>query len=240
MARTPDEDVDPVDELDDLLTEDELLLEEIELAKLDKARPTRLQRAGGAPRPFSWLLVVSALVGLWASIELVLTEMKVLEDPLASLGCDINPVIGCGTFIGTWQAHVLFGLPNALVGVAAFGALLGVGLMFAAGARVAAWLWQLMSVVVLGGLGFVAWFAFQSMATIGSLCPYCLVTWVVVIVVAFNLLGRAAQAGHLHLPDATARFLVTERWLFVTGSLLVLLVLAIVVFWDKWLLVFGL
>lgn len=239
MART-DEPVDPVGDLDELLTEDELLIEEVELRELDAARPTRHQRAGGAPRRFSWLLVVSALAGLWASIELVLTEMKVLEDPLASLGCDINPVIGCGTFISTWQAHVVFGLPNALLGVVAFGALLGVGLMFAAGARVAHWMWRLLTLAVLGGLAFVVWFAYQSFATIGSLCPYCLLTWVVVIVVAFNVLARAAQGGHLPVGASFARSLVLDRWLMIGLSLATIALLAVIVFWDKWLLVFGL
>ncbi len=239
MARTHDEPVDPVGDLDELLTEDELLIEEQELVQLDRARPTRHQRLGGAPRPFSWLLVASAVVGLWASIELVLTEMKVLEDPLASLGCDINPVIGCGTFITTWQAHVL-GPPNAVLGVLAFGALLGVGVMFAAGARPARWFWRLLVLAVLGGLGFVVWFAYQSFAVIGSLCPYCLVTWVVVIVVAFNVLARAAQGGHLPERGGAVRSLVLDRWLMVGMSLGLIVLLAVLVFWDKWMLVFGL
>lgn len=240
MARIPDDPVDPVDELDDLLTEDELLLEELELQRLDHARPTRLQLAGGAPTQFSWLLVACGLIGLWASVELVLTEMTWLEDPLASLGCDINPVLGCGTFLDTWQGHVLFGMPNALVGTAAFGALVAVGLMFAAGARVARWFWLLMSAIVTAGLGFVAWFAHQSMTEIGSLCPYCVVTWLVVIAVGVNVLARAAQARHLPVTERFARTLVTERWLIIASVYGVLVLLAIVVFWDKWKLVLGL
>ncbi|MGM0385111.1 MAG: vitamin K epoxide reductase family protein [Actinomycetota bacterium] len=240
MARIPEDDVDPVDELDELLTEDELLLEELELQKLDKSRPTRLQRAGGAPRPFSWLLVAAGLVGMWASVELVRAELIWREDPLASLGCDINPVIGCSTFLGTPQGSLLLGLPNAVLGTGAFGALVGVGLMFAAGGRVRRWMWWLLSGIVLGGLAFVVWLAYQSVAVIGSLCPYCVVTWLVVILVGVHLLARAAQAGHLPVTDGLARMLVTERWLIVAGAYAVLLVLAIVVFWDKWLLVFGL
>ncbi|NCD19445.1 MAG: vitamin K epoxide reductase family protein [Actinobacteria bacterium] len=240
MARIPEDDVDPVDELDELLTEDELLLEEQELEKLDKARPTRLQRAGGAPRPFSWLLVAAGLVGMWASVELVRAELTWREDPLAALGCDINPVIGCSTFLGTPQGSLLLDIPNAVLGVGAFGALIGVGLVFAAGGRVRRWMWWLLSGVVLGGLAFVVWLAYQSMAVIGSLCPYCVVTWLVVILVGVHLLARAAQAGHLPVTERLARTLVTERWLIVGGAYAVLLVLAVVVFWDKWKLVLGL
>lgn len=240
MARTPEDEVDPVDELDDLLTEDELLLEEQELQQLDRTRPTRHQRAGGAPPRFSWLLVVAGLVGLWASVELLRAEMTWLEDPLAALGCDINPVVGCSTFFGTWQGHLLLGIPNALLGTAAFGALVGVGLMFAAGARVARWLWWLLSAVVLSGFLVIGWMVHQSMAVLGSLCPYCVVTWLVVILVGVHLLARAAQAGHLPVTRRFARTLVTERWLIVAGTYAVLVVLAIVVFWDKWLLVLGL
>lgn len=240
MARFRDDEVDPVDELDELLTEDEILLEEQELEKMDKARPTRLQRAGGAPRPFSWLLVAAGLVGMWASVELVRAELVWREDPLAALGCDINPVIGCSTFLGTPQGSLFLDIPNALLGTAAFGTLVGVGLMFAAGGRVRRWLWWVLSGVVLAGLLLVVWLVHQSVTVLGSLCPYCVVTWLVVIVVAVHLLARAAQAGHLPVTERLARTLVTERWLIVAGAYAVLLVIAIVAFWDKWLLVFGL
>ncbi len=112
--------------------------------------------------------------------------------------------------------------------------------MFVAGARPARWFWLMLVSGALAGLGFVVWFAYQSFAAIHSLCPYCLVTWVVVIVMAFNVLARAAQGGHLRLGDAVTRSLVLDRWLLVGISLGVLVVLAVVVFWDTWLLIFGL
>lgn len=217
----------------------EPLFEELELERLDTFRPSPHQRAGGAPQRFSWLLVAAGLVGMWASIELVRAEMAWLTDPGAALDCDINPVIGCSTFLDTWQGHLL-GVPNALLGIGAFGALVAVGLMFAAGAQVARWMWQTLAAIVIGGLLVVVWLVFQSVVVLGSLCPYCVVTWVVAILVAVHVLARAAQAGHLPVGDRVARALFADRWLLVAGSYAVLLVLATVAFWEKWLLVFGL
>ena len=101
-------------------------------------------------------------------------------------------------------------------------------------------MWQTLAAIVIGGLLVVVWLVFQSVVVLGSLCPYCVVTWVVAILVAVHVLARAAQAGHLPVGDRVARALFADRWLLVAGSYAVLLVLATVAFWEKWLLVFGL
>lgn len=225
---------------DDDLQDDDLLDEERELYALDTSRPSEHQLAGGAPRSLAWMLLIGGILGIVASMELVLSEMELLENPDATLSCDLNPVIGCGASLTLWQSHLFFGIPNALVGVAVFGMVSAVGAMFLAGARVATWFWRLMCVAILGGLAFVAWFAVQSMTVIGYLCPWCMVTWAVVFVLAFEVLGRSAQAGHLPIGTGAARVLFTERRLFTVLAFLIVIVAAAVVFWNKWLLMFGL
>lgn len=222
--------------------QDEVLDEDLEaeIRALDHFRPSDHVAAGGAPRWYAILLIVGGLAGLIASIELVLSEMQLLSNPDASLACDINPVIGCGHSLLAWQSHLLFGIPNAVLGTATFGVVLGVGMVFLAGARVARWFWRLMSAVVLAGLAFVAWFAFQSFTAIGTLCPWCMVTWSVVIPTAYATLGIAAQNGALPVPERLCRVLCREKWLFTIATFLIVIVLIVVVFWNKWLLVFGL
>lgn len=221
---------------DEDLDDAELLADE--LARLDPMRPSEHQRAGGASRSFAGLLLALAAVGMFASIQLVRAEFEYVADPGASLSCDINPLIGCGGSIAAWQGHLL-GVPNALLGTAAFGALAGVALMFLAGARVGRWLWQALAAAAVAGLALVGFFLQQSITDIGTLCPYCLLTWATVIPLATSLVGHAARGGHLPLGAGPTRFLYTQRWTLAVVGYAVVVVAATVGFWDQWRLVFG-
>jgi len=218
--------------------DDELDLLDAELARLDRSRPSEHQRAGGAPKELAWLLVVGGLLGLWASIELVLSEITVAGDPDAALACDFNPLIGCGSFITTWQAHAL-GIPNAVVGTVAFTAVMTIGVLFLAGVRASRWFWVALTVGATGAIAAVFWFQYQAFASIRMLCPYCLVVWVVTIPIFVNVLARAAQAGHVRVGERLRRFLVLDRWLIVAVWYLAVVIVAAVVFWNQWLLVFA-
>jgi uncharacterized membrane protein len=219
----------------DDLSDEEL---EAELAVLDRARPSAHQTAGGAPRELGWVLTVGGLLGLWAAVELVLSELKVAADPNAALACDFNPLIGCGSFITTWQAHAL-GIPNAVVGTVAFAACLTVGVLFLAGVRPARWFWVALVAGATGAIGAVFWFQYQAFFSIRMLCPYCLVVWVVTIPIFVNVLARAAQAGHLRLPDRLRRTLVQDRWVIVAAWYVLVVAAAVAIFWDQWVLVLA-
>jgi uncharacterized membrane protein len=221
------------DDLDEDLGDEDL---ELELARLDRTRPTEHQRAGGASRAFAWLLVVAGTIGAFAAVMLVLSERKLLMDPDADLACDLNPLIGCGNFITSWQGSVL-GPPNALLGLVGFTALVTTGAALLGGARLPRWYWVgLMAGTALGALA-ITWFQVQSMAVLRGLCPYCIVVWAVTIPVVVNVWARGLQAGHLPAPEGLRRFLVQERWLVVTAWYLVLVALAVIVFWSQWQLV---
>lgn len=223
-----------------LLEEDaDLLDEERALLTLDRFRATAHQQAGGARASYAWLLLVGGIIGAYSSIELVLAEIALIRDPDAKLSCNLNPLVGCGNSLSEWQSHLLFGWPNALVGSVVFGVVIAVGVMFLAGARVARWFWQLMSLTVLAGLVFVAWFAYHSIASFGILCPWCMVTWAVVMLLAPNTWAAAAQGGQLPVGDKLARVLYFERWLIVAGLFLTVVVVVAVAFWNEWLLLLG-
>lgn len=222
------------------LDDDELLEEELALAKLDRTRPSEHQRLGGANRGFSWLLIIGGLIGVLASIELVLAEIALIEDPSASLSCDLNPFIGCSSSLLEWQSHLLFGIPNALIGVAIFAMVLGVGCAFLAGARLARWFWRVMCAVVLAGLAFIAWFLGQSLTVFGTLCPWCMTSWAVVIVVGVQVIARAAQAGHLPISQKLGRAIYRERWLITIGIFLLIILAIVIGLWGTWRLYLGL
>ncbi|MDY0811340.1 vitamin K epoxide reductase family protein [Kitasatospora purpeofusca] len=134
----------------------------------------------GAGRAFSLFLLLSALVGLAASAVLTFDKLRILEDPSYIPSCNINPVISCGSVMRTAQAEV-FGFPNPLLGLAAFGALAAVGAGLLAGAAYRRWFWLGLQAGTLFGVGFTHWLIGQALYDIGALCPYCMVVWVTVV-----------------------------------------------------------
>lgn len=216
--------------------DDELLAEERALAELDPAHATEHQLAGGAPRGLGWLLTIGGLLGLWASVMLVLSQQTLLRDPDAALACDVNPLIGCGKFILSWQAAAL-GPPNALLGTIAFSVVTATGVAVLGGGRLPRLYWLLLMAGSVLAAVTITWFQYQAFVELRGLCPYCLVVWAVTIPIVVNVIGRGLQGRHLPAPDGLRRFLVQDRALVITVWYAVVLVLIGVVFWDQWMLI---
>jgi uncharacterized membrane protein len=145
-----------------------------------------------------WLMLVAGLIGFAASFILTVEKMHLLQDPSASFPCNLNPIISCGSVMKTAQASV-FGFANSLIGVGAFAALATLGMAQLAGAQFKRWFWQIVQIGMLFGLGFVHWLFFESVYQIGSLCPYCMVVWVVTITTAWYIMLFNLQNGHIHI-----------------------------------------
>lgn len=134
----------------------------------------------GAGRGFAVLLVVCGALGLAASAVLTVDKLRLLQNPGYRPGCNINPVINCGSIMRTAQAEA-FGFPNSLLGLAAFAAVLAVGAGLLAGAAYGRWFWLGLQAGTALGLGFTVWLIYQALYEIGALCPYCMVVWAVVL-----------------------------------------------------------
>ncbi|WP_380283840.1 vitamin K epoxide reductase family protein [Kitasatospora purpeofusca] len=134
----------------------------------------------GAGRAFSLFVLIAALIGLAASAVLTFDKLRLLEDPSYIPSCNLNPVISCGSVMRTDQAEV-FGFPNPLLGLAAFGALAAVGAGLLAGAAYRRWFWLGLQAGTLVGVGFVHWLIDQALYDIGALCPFCMVVWATVV-----------------------------------------------------------
>jgi uncharacterized membrane protein len=170
-------------------------------------------RAPVHPRSLALLLLVTGVVGWIGSFVLVLERLNLLENPGASLSCDINPFISCATVIESPQGSLL-GFPNPLIGVAAFvvPVVLGMALLAGAGggaaggcARFARWFWTLFAVGTLGGWLFVTWLFTQSVFVIGALCPYCLLVWSAMIPLWWGTLAATARSGLIPVPSGVRR-----------------------------------
>jgi uncharacterized membrane protein len=144
-----------------------------------------------------WLVIAGA-VGWWAAYSLLSERLHLLADPTASASCDFSVLIQCGKNLDSWQGSV-FGFANPILGVAAWVAPIVVGMALLAGARFARWFWLLFWAGMLFAFGFVIWLISQSIFSLATLCPWCMVTWVVTIpsfyAVTLHLLREGVFTG---------------------------------------------
>jgi len=130
------------------------------------------------------LLIVTGGIGLLAAFILAADKVQLLEDKLAGrepvFACNLNAFVNCGNVMDSPQSSV-FGFPNAFLGVVGFSVVLTLGVAWAAGAPSRGWIWAGLQTGTMFGIGLVTWLQYQSIYVIGSLCPYCMVVWAVMI-----------------------------------------------------------
>lgn len=126
-----------------------------------------------------FFLIVSA-IGLIAAFALTVEKLHKLEFPEEAAACDYSIIVQCGKNLASWQGST-FGFPNPLLGLIAWPVVMATGAGLLAGARYARWYWISFNVVAAAGLAFVIWLFSQSVFVLGTLCPWCMVTWSVTI-----------------------------------------------------------
>lgn len=200
--------------------------------------PTKHQLEGGAPRAFSLLMILVGVCGVFASVELLRAEKQLLLDSSTPLTCDINPLIGCSTFLGSPQNELFFGTSNAVFGLAFFTGIFALGMVLVSGGKMGRWLWLGLDGLMVLATAWLVWFQWTSITVERALCPYCLLVWTVTIPLIINTWARSAQAGHMRLPGRCADLLLRGRWYIVAAVYSMLIAIIIVAFWDTWPLVF--
>ncbi|MGZ8804400.1 MAG: vitamin K epoxide reductase family protein [Microbacterium sp.] len=145
-----------------------------------------------------WLIIAGA-IGWWAAFSLTMERLHLLADPDAILGCDISPLVQCGRNLESWQGSV-FGFPNPILGLTGWMAPIVVGVAILAGARFARWFWWLFELGLTFAFGFVIWLISQSIFVLGTLCPWCMVTWAVTIPTFYAVTLHVLRTGILPAP----------------------------------------
>ncbi|WZH36328.1 MAG: vitamin K epoxide reductase family protein [Microbacterium enclense] len=125
-------------------------------------------------------LVFAGVVGWWAAFSLTMERFAQLTNPGEAASCDFSVLVQCSANLQSPQGSV-FGFPNPIIGLTAWAAPIVVGMALLAGARFARWFWALFWVGFAFALTFVIWLISQSIFVLGTLCPWCMVTWSVVI-----------------------------------------------------------
>ncbi|CAO1652210.1 vitamin K epoxide reductase family protein [Salinibacterium sp. NYA9b] len=151
------------------------------------------------PIALAIFLIFAGLVGLWASFQLTLEKLHVLENPDAVLSCDFSIVVQCAANLESAQG-ALFGFPNPIIGLVAFMAPVVVGAAILAGARFNSWFWVTFNIGVAGAFAFILWLAYQSIFNLGTLCPWCMVVWSVTIPMFWAVTLRNIKVGAIRAP----------------------------------------
>jgi len=181
-------------------------------------------------RPSAIWVLIAGVVGLAAAVTLTVEKIEILLDPDYVPSCSINPVLSCGSVMITPQASV-FGFPNSLIGIVAFTVVLVTGVLAVAKVELPRWYWVGLAIGTLLGAVFVHWLAWQSLYSIGALCPYCMVVWSVTIPL---LVVTASIAAAPATANGVVRLLHTWRWSLVALWFTAVLLLILVRFWDYW------
>lgn len=198
----------------------------------DALSPSYHQMQGGLSRPGAIFTILLGMIGAFASLSLLLTEIEHRRNPTAGLSCSLNAVVDCSHSMDSWQGHLLFGWPNSVFGIIGFLALITLGGYLLIGRRLPHW--AQLGLVIIFSLSslLVCWFLYQSAIVLKSLCPYCMVVWAVVL--AITWFWVASYLRYLSSPTRPlkniSRTIVSYWWLGILLTYLVIFLLLVMVF----------
>ncbi|WP_149184468.1 vitamin K epoxide reductase family protein [Streptomyces sp. TRM49041] len=187
----------------------------------------------GAGRAFAWMLVLTGAAGLLAAWVITLDKFKLLEDPDFTPGCSLNPVVSCGSVMESDQASV-FGFPNPMLGLVAYGMVIAIGAGLLAGARHRRWYWLGLNAGTLFGVGFCTWLMQQSLYEINALCLWCCLAWVATIVMFWYVTSHNIRQGVQPAPAGVRRFLAEFTWVLPVVHIGIVGMLILTRWWDFW------
>lgn len=185
------------------------------------------------PAASAWWVLIAGVIGLAASATLTVEKIDLLLNPAYVPSCNFNPILSCGSVMVTPQASVL-GFPNPLLGLVAFTVVVITGLLAVTKVPLPQWYWIGLTIGLLAGAAFVHWLIYESLYTIGALCPYCMVVWaatVTLLVVAASIAWRPALQRRGH---GVAWVLYQWRWSIVALWFTAVFLLIMARFWDYW------
>lgn len=199
-------------------TDQESIIEKIE----DVIVPRKMLKL--KPYIFAAILIVTGLIGLFASLELTIDKINVLKDPSYNPVCNINPIFSCKSVMVSNQAEVM-GIPNTIFGLIGFSAVITIGAAILAGAKFHKRFWQLWSIGMSAGLVMMLYLIFQSIYRLGTLCLFCMATWAALLPLLWYSLLWNLQHGNIPTPkriEKLVQFIRREHL-----SILILLYLVI-------------
>jgi uncharacterized membrane protein len=160
------------------------------------------------PIALATFLIITGLIGLWASFQLMVEKIHSLVNPEAVLSCDFSIIVQCAKNLDSAQGAV-FGFPNPVLGLVGFMAPVVVGAAILAGARFNSWFWVTFNVGIAGAFTLCLWLAYQSIFNLSTLCPWCMVVWSVTIPMFWAVTLRNLKVGAIPAPRALRKAAAT-------------------------------
>lgn len=183
-----------------------------------------------------YILIIAGIIGSIASFVLTYDKIHVIQDPNYSPGCNLNPILSCGSVMKTEQASLL-GVPNTIFGLIAFSILFTFGVLLASGAKVKKWVWLGAQLAVTVGVVFMHYLFFQGVYRINAICPWCFAVWMVTIpvfwyVTVYNLKERVIKLPIILAPIRT--FILRHHGDMLIVWYLIIFGLLLEHFWYYW------
>lgn len=133
---------------------------------------------------YAILLFISGAVGLLASLILTLDKIEILKNPDFIPACSINPVLTCTSAMSSVQSET-FGIPNSIIGIILFTALLVVSGLLFFGVKYSKPILASMLVASIAGFIFTTYLILQSVLVLHIICPWCFTVWIVSPIILF-------------------------------------------------------
>lgn len=159
------------------------------------------------PRPYAYAitLIVLGVAGVIAAFALTVDKFALLENPQITLNCDISVLVACGPNLNSAQGS-LFGFPNPILGLVGWMAPIVVGAALLAGARFERWFRILFNIGVAGAMALVIFLIITSIFFLGTLCLWCMLTWVATIPVFWLVTLNNLRDGTIRVPRRSLAF----------------------------------
>ena len=157
------------------------------------------------PLGYAIVLIVAGVIGWIAAFALTVEKFSLLINPTDALTCDISPLVQCSKNLESAQGSLL-GFPNPILGLGGWVAVIVVGFALLAGARFDRWFRILFNVGVALALALVIFLITTSIFFLGTLCPWCMVTWLVTIPTFWMVTLNNLRDGTIPVPPRARAF----------------------------------
>ena len=149
-------------------------------------------------------MLVGAIFSLLAAFVLSVEAVMLAKNPGATLSCNINAVISCGTVAKTSYAS-MFGFPNSFLGLIAEPVVITVAVAGLAGVKFPRWF--MFTAQVFYSFGFIfAYYLFAiGLLIVHAVCPWCLLVTLSTTFVWFSITRYNIRENNLFLSKKLAK-----------------------------------
>jgi len=163
-------------------------------------------------KKYALAFTILGAIGWFAAFMLLTEYIHTLQDSSYDPSCNVSVLVTCGKNMESWQGS-LFGFSNTILGVTGFVAPIIVGFLLFGKNHITKWFWGGLALGHTGALVLIIWLFSQSVFSLGTLCPWCMVVWSVTIPLFFMTWTRTLHAFSEN--SKVASFFSEWMWVFI-------------------------